>query len=431
MPHAKLSQPFIKNAKAEPGAERTIWWDDGEEGFGLQVTASGHKSFVYQYRVRGVSRRMKLDGKFLRLEAEREAKNGGKDKHQRETASPLETARREVAKVKAALIDGRDPLTECRKKAAAAASTLQAIAQEYMKRDGKKLRTEYERQRIIDRYMLPSLGSRQIDDIRRIDVVRLLDKIEDENGPVMADHVLAILRKLFNWHAARSEDFRTPLVKGMNRAASSTDRARARILSDAELRAFWKAAQAFPGAYGHLLRVILLTATRMREASNMSRTEVSGAVWTIPAERHKSKKAFELPLSKAAAQLLALVPEIAGKPGWVFTHDGKRPVGGFSRFKRMFDARMVAELRKDDSNAKLSAWVVHDLRRTARSIMSRAGVPPRHAEMALGHVVQGVEGVYDRHQYLDEKRQAFEALATQIDRILNPRAANVVTLRSS
>ncbi len=143
----------------------------------------------------------------------------------------------------------------------------------------------------------------------------------------MADHASAILRKLFNWHAARSEDFRTPLVKGMNRAASSKDRARARILSDAELRAFWKAAEAFPGAYGYLVRYILLTATRMREASNMRCPEVSGDVWTIPAERHKSKKNFELPLSKTAVELLGAVPEIVGKPGWVFTHDGKRPVG--------------------------------------------------------------------------------------------------------
>jgi integrase len=166
----------------------------------------------------------------------------------------------------------------------------------------------------------------------------------------------------------------------------------------------------------------------MREVSNMARPEVSGDVWTIPAERHKSKKAFELPLSKAAARLLAAVPEIAGKPGWVFTHDGLRPVGGFSRFKRLFDAKMHAELREDDAKAKLMPWVVHDLRRTARSLMSRAGVPPRHAEMALAHVVAGVESVYDRHRYLDEKRLAFEALAQQVDRILNPRAGNVVAL---
>ena len=160
-----------------------------------------------------------------------------------------------------------------------------------------------------------------------------------------------------------------------------------------------------------MLRVILLTATRRHEASKMQRREIDGDVWTIPAARHKSKKDFELPLSKVAAGLLAAVPKIGDKPGWVFTHDGKRAIGGFSKFKRAFNKAMLAQLRKNDSNAKLPGWVIHDLRRTARSLMSRAGVQPRHAEMALGQVVAGVEGVYDRHRYLDEKRLAFEALA--------------------
>ena len=79
-------------------------------------------------------------------------------------------------------------------------------------------------------------------------------------------------------------------------------------------------------------------------------------------------------------------------------------IGAFSKFKRAFDKATPAELRKLDSKAKLPGWVIHDLRRTARSLMSRAGVLPKHAEMALGHAVAGVEGVYDRHRYLDEKR---------------------------
>jgi integrase len=247
---------------------------------------------------------------------------------------------------------------------------------------------------------------------------------------VQADAVLAAVRKLFNWHAARTEEFETPIVKGMSRAAPAKERARERTLEDLEIRAFWRAAEAFPGPYGYLL-YILLTATRLREASNMTQAELSGTVWTIPAARHKNKtKAFELPLSKAATELLASIPRVDGKAGWIFSHDGRRPIGGFSKFKRRFDKQMLADLRKDDGKAALRPWIVHDLRRTARTLMSRAGVQPRHAEMALGHVVQGVEGVYDRHRYLEEKRQAFEALAAQLTRILNPQDV-VVPLRSA
>jgi hypothetical protein len=106
MPNAKLTQKFIDGpkAKAEAGAERTIWWDTGMEGFGLQITASGARSFVCKYRIGSISRRMKLGRKFLRLEAEREKdKNGNGTKHQVETASPLDNAKAEAIATKNAI----------------------------------------------------------------------------------------------------------------------------------------------------------------------------------------------------------------------------------------------------------------------------------------------------------------------------------------
>ena len=126
----------------------------------------------------------------------------------------------------------------------------------------------------------------------------------------------------------------------------------------------------------------------------MARGELSadGSEWTVPAARHKSKREFLVPLSKDARDVLAAVPRI-GRKGLVFTTDGKTTFSGFSKAKAAFDALVLEELRKVDPKAEaLPRWVNHDLRRTARSLMSRAGVPPRHAEMALGHTIAGVEG---------------------------------------
>jgi integrase len=78
----------------------------------------------------------------------------------------------------------------------------------------------------------------------------------------------------------------------------------------------------------------------------------------------------------------------------------------------------------------VKGWRFHDLRRTARSLMSRAGVPSDHAERCLGHVMPGVRGTYDRHEYYEEKRHAFEALAGLIERIINPQP-NVVVMRDA
>ena len=157
--------------------------------------------------------------------------------------------------------------------------------------------------------------------------------------------------------------------------------------------------------------------------------EVIGSDWIIPQERYKTGLELVIPLSPAAQSVLAAVPRI-GKSGLVFTTDGKRPLAGFSKFKRAFDAKVLSGLRKEKPDAELPRWTLHDLRRTARSLMSRAGVPSDHAERCLGHVLPGIRGTYDRHEFLAEKGRAFEALAALIDRIVNP-ADSVVALPES
>jgi integrase len=146
-------------------------------------------------------------------------------------------------------------------------------------------------------------------------------------------------------------------------------------------------------------------------------SEITGADWVIPASRYKTKRDHLVPLSRKALALLAGMPRI-GPRGWVFTSLGRVPIGGSAaQLKRIFDA-----------DCGVTGWRLHDLRRSARSLMSRAGVDKDIAERCLGHVVVGVRKHYDRHEYRDEKLRAFEALAGLIERIVNPQA-NVTALR--
>lgn len=164
--------------------------------------------------------------------------------------------------------------------------TFQAIATNYFQRKAKDYRSRKSNEATLVRLVYPILGTRPIDTITRSEIVHLLDRIEDENGLAMADHTLGIINRVMNWHATRSDTFRSPIVRGMKRAK---EKARSRILNDEELRAIWRATGEYRHPFGSMLRFILLTATRRNEANFIKRSEVKGTEWTIPAARYKTK----------------------------------------------------------------------------------------------------------------------------------------------
>jgi integrase len=156
------------------------------------------------------------------------------------------------------------------------------------------------------------------------------------------------------------------------------------------------------------VRFLLLTGARRDEGTYLRWQELSNGAWTLPAIRNKTGRELVRPLSKAAQDIIAECPRIEGCE-FVFSLNGRTAIGGLSRFKR-----------KLDEASGTSNWTIHDLRRSARSLMSRANVPSDHAERALGHVIGGVRGVYDRHKFVAEMERAYEALAQLVERIVNP-----------
>jgi integrase len=391
----KLTPAFVaKPPLPEPPKDRTIHWDGTLPGFGLMVTANGHASFVCQYRSGRRSHRMSL-----------------------KPGLTLQDARREAKKMLGDVARGGDPLAERRKAARVGDDTFQSVAEAYIRREGKSVRSMDQRRAVLERLVYPRLGARPVGEIKRSDIVRLLDKIDDDRGPVSADQTLAFIRRIMSWHASRSDEFRSPIVRGMART-KPRDRARQRILTDDELRAVWTAAEAQRGLFGPFVQFLLLTAARRTEAAQMARSEVVGNVWTIPQERYKTGHELVLPLSPLALSVIDRLPRI-GAARFVFSSDGERPFSGYSKAKAKFDTA-----------CGVAGWTLHDLRRTARSLMSRASVSADIAEICLGHKIPGVRGVYDRHSYFSEKRRAFEALAALTERIVNP-TVNVIPLEQA
>jgi integrase len=378
MPQRLLTDRFCAGAKPREGEIQTDYFDAQVSGLALRVS-EGRKSWTLHYTL-GAKRRRLTFGTY--------------------PAISLSAARTRADEGRAAVAAGHDPQ-------AIASETLQAICKLYLAREGDKLRSAEWRKRLLDRHVYPTLGSRPIAEIRRSEIVRLLDRIEEGSGPSMATQTLALVRKVMNWHASRSDDFLSPVVRGMARTRPA-EQARERVLSDDEVRKVWAAED---GIFSRYVCFLLLTAARRNEASEMTWTEIDGDDWLLPAARNKTKVDLVRPLSRQAQAILESLPK-AGP--FVFTTNGATPISNFSNFK----ARL-------DKASGTRGWTLHDLRRTARSLMSKAGVPSDHAERCLGHVIGGVRGVYDRHEYHAEKAQAFEALAGQIERIINPQQ-NVV-----
>jgi integrase len=227
----------------------------------------------------------------------------------------------------------------------------------------------------------------------------------------MADVVLAILRSIGNWYGSRNDDYLSPFLRHARRHDGGK---RARILNDDELKRLWLACEQ-ANNFGRFVQILLLTAQRRAAVSRMRWKDLDGDVWTIAIEPRAKSNAGTLKLPLMAMQIIALQPRMANNEYVFAAHFGNGAIVSFRDRKSALDKR-----------SGVTGWTLHDLRRTARSLMSRAGVISEHAERVLGHVIAGVEGIYDRHSYDDEKAHALARLAALIERIIDPPEGDVV-----
>jgi integrase len=389
----KLTTIAVENLK--PRAARYEVPDRGCAGLYVVVQPTGKKSFALRYR---------------RPQDQRPAKltlgNG---------SMSLADARAAATAALKLLGKGTDPgavkLDEAKRAALAKSDTVLAIGEKYLAHVDKRLRTADQLRATFSRLIYPELGPRPIAEVRRSDIVKLMDKVEEERGARMADGVLGALRAMCNWYAARHDTYNSPIVRGMTRTTPE-GRRRDRVLSDDELRRVWHAAQS-AGAFGALVRFLLLSGARRNEAARMRWAELAGTDWMLPAARNKTKVDLLRPLAPAAMQILDTLPR-AGEH--VFTVNG-RLLTNFDRPKNALDAA-----------SGVYGWRLHDTRRVARSLMSRARVPNDAAEAVLGHVLTGIRKTYDVHDFYAEKKHALATLATLIDGIVEPQD-NVTALR--
>ena len=294
--------------------------------------------------------------------------------------------------------------------------TFEVVAVEWVKRHVEKngLISAPDIKSYLNRILIPAWSGREFESIKRSDIAKVMDKVEDESGTIAADYVLSVIRGICVWYATRHDDYASPIIRGMRRS-NPTASARARILDDDELRKLWRAAEA-NGVFGSFVRVALLTGQRREKVLSIRWDDIKDGEWIIRSTAREKNTAGSLVLPQAALDIINAQPRFASNPH-VFAGAGGSYIGSVGDRKKAFDTQ-----------AGLSGWTVHDLRRTARSLMSRAGVRSDIAERVLGHAIAGVAGTYDRHSYREEKAHALTSLSALIEKIVNPPAGNVVSL---
>jgi integrase len=398
----------LKPLKSSDTEYRKAWWDTGMPGLCVRP---GERVTFY------AGKRPKRSAKFVWV------KLGDYP------ALPLYEARSKAALVVTSLADGK-PVPSAAQQAMTFAMAAEQFIQECL--EGKRTRVEIEQ--LIRRKMLPTLGTKALAAVTHDDIVTLLREIADQperhasgriisGGPHAARKTLVHLRVMLRWCAFNR-------IGGLMADPSASiparellrgrhfNRQRDRVLDDAELRLVWQAAEQTPYPFGPLVQLLLATGQRLNEVAAARWDEIDGATLLIPASRMKNKQAHAVPLTGRLQALLATLPRFADG-GYIFsTTYGTKPISGFSKYKKRFD-RTITGI------GHVAPFQLHDIRRSVRTGLSRAGVVPFYAELVIGHVQDGIHRVYDLHRYASEKRDALESWERLLEQILTDETGTV------
>lgn len=302
---------------------------------------------------------------------------------------------------------GSDPAANKREQREA--ETFRELAEEYIERHAKRNKKSWkEDRRALDRDLIPALGSLKAANIKRRDILKVLEAIQERGAPVLANRTLEIVKKLFNWAVEQEilEFSPAAVIKPV-----ADEHARERVLTDDEVKAVWAALSQEPPKIRAIFQLLFLTAQRKGEVSRMAlnQFDLSASIWTIPAAHSKNGRAHRVPLSKYASEIVGEhLPKEEGDR-WLFP--AARSEGPITRLEKVM-ARIKKRSKVD--------FCPHDIRRTVASKMTGDLRVSRFViERLLNHTDNSVTAVYDRHSYDQEKREALQSWSVRLEELTN------------
>jgi integrase len=446
MPKRNLNDRVIDTLKPAPAGKIIDTWDAHFPSFGVRVSHSGRKTFVLAARYPGdlSSTRAKL-GNYISSSAQGKPQAQPlSDQEAVLLSGPLMLAQaRQKAGAWLRLIErGIDPREEMDRQREAEAkrrkNTFAAIVDDFI---AEKLTEERKGQEVatdIRRDFIPAWGMRPVTDITDLDILAIV-KAKKRTAPAQARNLLGIAKRLFGWvvdqrcyglTVSPAKDLKATKIIGKKLSGH-------RILNGQEVFALWRAAERTPYPYGPVYQLLVLTALRLNEAADASWPELDliNRTWTIPASRMKGRnedaRPHAVPLTDEVMAILKKLPRFKTGNFLFSTNYGRSPAWMSDKIKKKIDARMLRTMRAlarrqgdDPREVALLPWTNHDIRRTVRSNLSKLRVTEEAREAVLAHARPGIKGVYDRYDYLDEKREALELWAGRLRDIVTPPPAN-------
>lgn len=433
MPVIHITKTSVDRLQPAADGQRVDYFDDALRGFGIRVSSTV-KTYFTMRRVNGKLVRAKID-----------------------TADKItaEKARKQAEGMLADMGKGTDPNATKRERARLAeemarALTVKDLVKEYLDKHAVNKRSGAADERLLNVEVVPVWGKRKAEDIKKRDVILLLESIIERGAPAMSNQVLKITRKMFNFAVERDILPHTPFA-GIKALAPTTSRERA--LTENEVRALWGAFDkaSMSDDMKRALKLVLVTAQRPGEVSGMHSSEIDGHWWTIPAGRAKNGREHRVYLTDLALELIGPLTVIDAQTGeempkgYIFPcpHDNKNqpidshalPVavrrnlawpitgkGGKQLYNK--EGKLATENRLD-----VAKFTPHDLRRTAATFMAGMGFMDEIIDAVLNHVKQGVIRTYNRHSYDKEKQQALEAWGRKLESMNSGNNSNVLPMR--
>src|ERR1700716_1683856 len=387
MPRIKVTKSAIDALPCPPSD--VVYWDAAYPGFGVKVTPKARKVFIVLYRTGGAGSNLRkyTIGPYGRV--------------------TLHQARIAAQKVFAAKLEGRDQAAEKREaKRRVVADLVEDLLEAFITQRLSQNRSAAETSRLLRREVGKPWVGRSIHAIGKRDVVEVVSAIVQRGAPGAANKSLKSLKTFLRWCVGQAILDQSP-AEGWTLPTKEV--ARDRVLDDSELTQVILAARNIGGPYGAIVELLSLTGQRREEVACLHWEELDLAqrTCTIPKARTKNAKAHIVHLSR---QALAVLKRADQRGPFVFTLLGTKPFQDFARAKRRLDRL-----------SGVTGWRLHDLRRTCVSGMARLGVAPHVADKILNHqagTISGVAAVYQRHDFLAERREALETWGTHVRRIV-------------